>query len=108
MTVNRPKSVEAFTLIETMVAMVVLAIAALGALGYQYHAALQVRIAHAQTTGTRTAQLLLEDWKSTGGSEDYDPIALAMGFSNPFKIPTGHGLSLPDEVCGITVDASSG
>ena len=104
MTVNRPKSVEAFTLVETMVAMVILTIAALGALSFQYHAALHSRIAHAQTTATRTAQLLLEDWKSTGGSEDYDPSALAMGFANPFKTPSGQGLPLPDGVYGITVD----
>ena len=68
------------TLLEVMVAMAVLAIAALGALSYQYHAAVHTRIASAQITATRTAQLLLEDWKSTGGSTNYDPTALELGF----------------------------
>jgi len=66
-----------------MVAMVILAVVALGALSYQYHAAREGRIAKAQITATRTAQLLLEDWKSTGGSTDYNPTTLGMGFSIP-------------------------
>ncbi|MHC4423576.1 MAG: type IV pilus modification PilV family protein, partial [Planctomycetota bacterium] len=58
MTAKRFKFAAAVTLIEVMVAMVVLAIAATGALGYQYHAAAQVRIARAETTATGIAQLL--------------------------------------------------
>ena len=77
----------AVTLVEVMVAMVILAIAALGALSYQYHAAGHVRIARAQSAATHVAQLLLEDWKSTGGSEEYDPSILAVGFSSPQPIP---------------------
>jgi hypothetical protein len=56
-------------------------IVALGGLSYQYHAARHARIARAQITATRTAQLLLEDWKSTGGSSEYDPAALGIGIS---------------------------
>lgn len=50
-----------------MVAMAVLAIATLGTLSYQYHSAKHSRIAKLEMTATRTAQLLLEDWKSSGG-----------------------------------------
>ena len=103
MAVKRLKFAAAVTLVEVLVAMAVLAIAALGALGYEYHAALQARIAHAQTTATRTAQLLLEDWKSTGGSEDYDPIALGLGFSSNV-IYLAQGIVLPNGVYNITVD----
>ncbi len=39
MAVKRTKSARAVTLVEIMVAMAVLAIAALGTVGYQYHAA---------------------------------------------------------------------
>ena len=70
-----------FTLIEAMVAMAILAIAALGALSYQYHSARHARIAKLEMTATRTAQLLLEDWKSSGGSSNYDPTNLELGFS---------------------------
>ncbi len=95
MIVKRPKFASAVTLIEVMLAMTILTIAALGALGYQYYAAGQARIARAQITGVRTAQLLLEDWKSAGGSEEYDLTALGLGFSSRLFIPSqwsqGHG-----------------
>lgn len=69
------------TLIEIMVAMAILAIAAIGALGYQYHSATHNRIARLEMTATRTAQLLLEDWKGTGGLSNYDPRNLNIGFT---------------------------
>jgi prepilin-type N-terminal cleavage/methylation domain-containing protein len=80
MSVNKLKRSGGMTLLEIMVAMVVLAIAAIGALGYQYHAARHGNIAKLEMIATRTAQLLLEDWKSTGGDEYYDPSALGLGF----------------------------
>jgi len=70
----------AVTLVEVMVATVILGVATIGALSYQYHASGHNKIAKAQICGTRTAQLLLEDWMSTGGSKEYDPAALDMGF----------------------------
>ena len=87
MNAKRPIFAAAVTLIEIMVAMTILTIAALGALSYQYHAAGHVRIARAQSAATHVAQLLLEDWKSTGGSEEYAPDTLAVGFSSPLPIP---------------------
>jgi type II secretory pathway pseudopilin PulG len=84
---KRPKFAAAVTLVEVMVAMVILTIAALGALSYQYHAATHVRIARAQSAATHVAQLLLEDWKSTGGSEKYAPDILTLGFSSPLPVP---------------------
>ncbi len=87
MNANRPKFAAAVTLIEIMVAMTILTIAALGALSYQYHAAGHARVARAQSAATHVAQLLLEDWKNTGGSEEYDPSILTLGFSSPLPIP---------------------
>jgi prepilin-type N-terminal cleavage/methylation domain-containing protein len=98
------------TLIEAMMAMAILAIAATGALSYQYYAALHARIARAQIVATRTAQLLLEDWKSTGGSTDYDPYKLKLDFSAKLSVPAhwndggGAGTILNDGVYAITVD----
>lgn len=77
---NRRRYEHGITLIEAMVAMAILAIAALGALSYQFHCAKHARIAKLELTATRTAQLLLEDWKSNGGSSSYDPSSLGMGF----------------------------
>ncbi len=109
---ERPKFAAATTLAETMVAMAILAIATLGGLGYQYHAARHGRIARAQIIGTRTAQLLLEDWKSTGGSQEFDPAGLKLGFSSGLVIPSywsegvgvGAGTPLHNAVYAITVD----
>ena len=100
------------TLIESMAAMVLLSVIVTGAMGYQYYAALHTKIARAQMVATRTAQLLLEDWKSTGGSNEYDPHKLNLGFSEPLLVPAhwsegigvGLGTPLHNSVYAITVD----
>lgn len=75
-----------FTLIETLAAMTILAIAALGTLGYQYHSTQLSRTSVLEMAATRTAQLLLEDWKSKGGQADYDPRSLNIGFVKDTKL----------------------
>jgi prepilin-type N-terminal cleavage/methylation domain-containing protein len=82
-----------FTLVEMMVTVAIIAVAAVGALDYQYYAAQQSRIAQTQIVATRTAQLLLEDWKSTGGSTAYNPVNLQLGFSSAV-IPVDFGMGL--------------
>jgi hypothetical protein len=107
---KRYKSIAGNTLIEAMVTVAFVAIAALGGLSYQYHAARHTRTAQGQMTATRTAQLLLEDWMSTGGSTEYDPSALGFGFSSAlpvpgdFAAPTGLGQTLNSAVYSIEVD----
>jgi len=108
---KRPgRATAALTLIEVMVAMAILAIATLGALSSQYHAAVHARISDAQIAATRTAQLLLEDWKSTGGSDEYKPSDLKLGLSealsvpSDFTVPAGLGTTLNNAVYGITID----
>jgi hypothetical protein len=71
------------TIVEVMVAVAVIVVAALGTLCYEYLCIDHVRIARAQLAATRIGQLLLEDWKSTGGSSDYNPENLDMGFRVP-------------------------
>jgi len=87
--------------------MAVLVIASTGALSYQYYSARDAQIAHAHISGTRTAKLLIEDWMSTGGSQEYDPATLGLGFSPVSSaIPDLQGLGIPlnNAVYGITVD----
>jgi hypothetical protein len=92
------------------VAAVILSVTALGAFEYQYYAAAQGRIAGGQIAAARAAHLLLEDWKSTGGSTAYDPSSLSLGFSAGcavpagFTTPTGLGTTLNNAVYGITLD----
>jgi hypothetical protein len=92
-----------------MVAVAILVVATLGALQYEYYAAAQGRIATGQIAAARAAHLLLEDWKSTGGSTEYDPHGLGLGFSNAsavpagFTTPAGLGTTLNNAVYGITL-----
>ena len=112
MTVRQRKSAAAFSIAEVMVAATMLVITATGASSYQYHAAREAQIARAHIAATRTAQLLLEDWTSTGGSSEYDPSTLGLGFSSAKSIPShfsqgqGGGLGDPlnDAVHSIAVD----
>jgi prepilin-type N-terminal cleavage/methylation domain-containing protein len=76
------------TLIETTVALAVVAVSTLGALSYQYHCARQIHIAHAELAATRVAQTIAEDWKASGGGDAYDPTAMNIGFA---KDPIGTG-----------------
>jgi prepilin-type N-terminal cleavage/methylation domain-containing protein len=69
-----------FTLPEVMVAVAITIVTALGTLCYQYQGVKHSRIAQAQIIATRLGQLLLEDWKSTGGCPAYDPTILNLGF----------------------------
>lgn len=100
----------AFTLVEVMVTMVVLSIIAIGSLNFQYYAARDAKISKAQITATRTAQLLLEDWMSTGGSDDYNPAALGLGFAAVHDSPSDLGkysdlgTRLNDTLFLVTVD----
>lgn len=76
------------TLIEVLVATVIISIAAFGVLSYGYHGAKQRRMARAHAGAVRTGHLLLEDWKANGGSIFYaravrgtpNPLELDMGF----------------------------
>ena len=110
MDVKQRRFAAGITLTEAMVTMVSVAVAAMGGLSYEYLAAKHSRIAAAQTTATRTVQLLLEDWKSTGASTEYDPSALGLGFSMASNmpadlgVPTGLGSTLRNAVYSIEVD----
>lgn len=98
------------TLLEVMVGASILVVASLGALHCQYYVAGHGRMAEALIAATNTAQLLIEDWKSTGGPTEYDPSALSLGFSEArtvpsgFGVPEGMGATLNDAVYSITLN----
>lgn len=108
MNLRQSRRAQGFTLIEQVVAAVILAVATLGALQYQCFAAGQGRIARVQSAAARAAHLLIEDWKSTAGSPEYDPSTLGLGFSagvaapSGFTTPSGLGATLNDAVYGAT------
>ena len=119
---------DGFTIVEVMVAMAIVIIVALGTLSFQYNNVRQSRTSEAQITAARLGQLLLEDWKSTGGDSEYDPndLMLDPGFvlvtTGNYKItldyqtfyiqlaqqlaPVSSG-SNPDPVAGVTLQQLS-
>jgi Tfp pilus assembly protein PilE len=112
MTVKRLKLAKAVSLVELIIAILILGVLVVCALNDQYYAAMHARIARAQTTASQTARLLLEDWTSTGGSNSYDPSALGLGISSSAQIPddwaVGHsegmGTPLNNTVYAVTID----
>ena len=73
---DKPPRKSGFTLTELIVAMLILSILSVGALGYQYVAARDVRSAEAQAAAARLAKMILDGWKGLGVESAYDPIAL--------------------------------
>jgi hypothetical protein len=45
---------------------------------------------------TRIGQLIIEDWKSAGGAENYNPEDLQMGFSLPAELSEGTYMTTVD------------
>lgn len=74
-TFKRLKSAAVFILGETTVAMVVVTIATLGALCFQYYVDGHACKAEAQITAAHTARLLLEDSEAQWGLINYGPKA---------------------------------
>ena len=61
------------TLIEVMVAAVVIVVAVLGAMAFRYVTALDARKADIQISAARVGLLLLEGWKAEKGVNTYNP-----------------------------------
>lgn len=73
MSIKRPKSENAFTLIEVMTATVIILIAVIGTSAYRYTTSLFARQSDMHMTAARTALLLCESWRGNEGSENFDP-----------------------------------
>jgi len=67
------KTGRGMTLIEVMIAMVVVIVGVLGAMMYRYSSALDARKADIHLGAERVALLVLESWKGAGGRLDFDP-----------------------------------
>ncbi|MHC4645457.1 MAG: type IV pilus modification PilV family protein [Planctomycetota bacterium] len=83
MSARRTKSRSGVTLIEIIVATVVILVAIIGAMSYRYYSILDARNAKVYATAGRVGSLLLENWRGTGGrstpGEQFDPQDLRFG-----------------------------
>ena len=70
------RSVAGLTLIEVMAAIIILAIAVIGASGYRYYSALDAKRAEMQSAAARVALLLCENWRGLGydRTATFDPV----------------------------------
>jgi len=104
------------TLLELILAVLILTIVSVGTISYQYFATRLATRADAEITATRTARLVLDNWKKTGGDENFAPTSLDMGFqgipSSKYLITINHlpmTLKLEwqnvgyDDVAGVTL-----
>ena len=68
---------QGFSLVDTMVAVVILLIAIIGTSIFRYNAALDGRKFGAQTTAARIALMLCESWRGINGDLAFDPTGLS-------------------------------
>jgi prepilin-type N-terminal cleavage/methylation domain-containing protein len=63
----------ALTLIEVMVVVLIIAVAAIGAMGFRFYCVKDAKLADVQVNAARIGSMILENWKGMGGSSAYDP-----------------------------------
>ncbi len=73
---HKIRSRRGMSLVDTMVAVVILLIALIGTSTFRYSAALDGRRAYAHITAARVALVLCESWRGLDGDETHDPTQL--------------------------------
>ena len=111
MTAKRGKFAAAVTLIEVMIALLILSITVLAASGFRYHAARDARKADVQITAARLASLILYGWKGSGGYSGYSKYDLIGGVDpldpNDYDIDYDYDTYDPDDYDYDTDDPNS-
>lgn len=92
------------TLVEVVIACVVVAIGVVGGLSYGYHGAMQTRHARTHASAVRIGYYLLEDWKANGGSELYASAAPMVPNPTTLEIDGQQFSYADDGVFEITVE----
>jgi Tfp pilus assembly protein PilV len=100
---NRVKRRFALTLIEVMLAVLIIVMGIVGAASFRYYCVLDAKKADVQANAARMATMLLENWKAmeqwngTGGAATYNPLTQfnISGFNSQFTIETASGPASP-------------
>jgi len=87
-----------FSLLDGIIAIVVLLIAILGTASYRYHSALDERKAAMQTSATRVALLLCESWRGVQGATTCDPTTWDL---SGVTISVGSGPAVPSDFTSL-------
>ena len=81
-----------FSMVEVIVAMLVISITVLGTMSMQYHSALDTQRAEVNANAPRIAILLTEAWRGSSGRDTFDPITL---FGSDLNIQADKGPPSP-------------
>ena len=81
-----------FSIIEGVIAALIIAIVILGTISMRYHCTLDARRSDVGATASRLALLLNETWRGSAGSETFDPVAT---FNPDLTIKTDNGPEPP-------------
>ena len=73
MTNNKYKRVRGLTLLETILASVIIMVAGIASIGYRYSVSLDTCKAEDQISASRLGMMLLEGWKGWAGNSDFAP-----------------------------------
>lgn len=104
------KNRSGFTLIEIMVAIIVIVVGVLGAMMYRYHTAINARKADVKIASARIGLMLLEGWNGMGGNlysdpnNTYDPVGQFSSTELTIRAGTGPG-GLTDEFGSYRIEA---
>ena len=83
------------TLIEIMLAILVMAVVVIGTSGYRYYSALDARRAQKEAVAAKIGLLLNESWRGVYGSTAYDPVTQLSGTGLNLQTSGGAGLAGP-------------
>ena len=102
MSSEQKKHSKGFTIIEIMIATVILSIAVIGATRYRYYAALDTRKADMRMASARVALLLCESWRGVKGNETYNPIDHLASELSMLDLSAGGEFLAPSEPSDFT------
>ncbi len=96
---NQKKHRRGLTMIEIVVAMVIIIVAIIGSMGYRYYSILDARKARVKITAARVGSMFLESWKGTGGRSEpedaFDPQSFDFGSKLIVSGSTGKAIGIP-------------
>ncbi len=95
-TPNHKRRADGFTLVECLVAMLILLVAFGGIMGFRYYSVLSAERAETQLLAARAAVVLSEAWRAQKGAEDFDPTL--QSFDDHFLIQSGWASAFPESV----------
>lgn len=94
------------SLVEVVVTIAVLLVVSLGAISYQFHAVRQDKNGRIKMAAARLGSLVMESWKSRGGSDAFDPSDLNLGILEIEGSPGKYKMIVDEVPFYVTLDST--